>query len=330
MRKSNTATALRIGVYALGGIGLILGLLLVLSVSAKGPSLSGGAETVVAPTIPIRPRLHLPLITRSGGNVTELKYALLAEFPDMFYCDPDFYPVARDDEMELARQCFRELRANAEEFLAILEHHGLTWRDTYGDDEMLLIYREHKRQAAIQLVVEGDAYRFQLRTGEREGQGFLVTGRIDRRGAISGVQRECTITTCPICLAGRTLIDAPAGAMPVEELQVGDLVWTADALGAPLAARVGAIGRALAPEGHRMVHLAFDDGRELWASLGHPTADGRTLGELRPGDALDKGLVVFAERAPYDQPLTYDLLPEGPTGAYWANGILVGSTLKPR
>src|SRR3989442_783087 len=29
------------------------------------------------------------------------------------------------------------------------------------------------------------------------------------------------------------------------------------------------------------------------------------------------------------QPYTYDLLPSGDTGFYWANGILVGSTLAP-
>jgi hypothetical protein len=30
---------------------------------------------------------------------------------------------------------------------------------------------------------------------------------------------------------------------------------------------------------------------------------------------------------PSTAPATYDILPAGPTGTYWANGILVGSTL---
>jgi hypothetical protein len=48
---------------------------------------------------------------------------------------------------------------------------------------------------------------------------------------------------------------------------------------------------------------------------------------LHVGDLLDGGRVVQIERLPYDQPATYDILPAGGTGWYWANGILVGSTL---
>jgi hypothetical protein len=33
------------------------------------------------------------------------------------------------------------------------------------------------------------------------------------------------------------------------------------------------------------------------------------------------------ERVAYAEPETYDVLPAGATGCYWANGILVGSTL---
>jgi hypothetical protein len=53
--------------------------------------------------------------------------------------------------------------------------------------------------------------------------------------------------------------------------------------------------------------------------------DGRTLGDLRIGDALDGGLVTLAERQPYSQPATYDLLPAGATGWYWADGIVLGA-----
>jgi len=52
-------------------------------------------------------------------------------------------------------------------------------------------------------------------------------------------------------------------------------------------------------------------------------------GQLKTGDLLDNSIVVVAESVPYGQPYTYDLLPSGDTGFYWANGILVGSTLAP-
>jgi hypothetical protein len=77
-----------------------------------------------------------------------------------------------------------------------------------------------------------------------------------------------------------------------------------------------------------MVHLILKDGRELYASPGHPTTDGRKLGQLKVGDSLDGSVVMVAQLVPYNQSHTYDLLPAGDTGFYWANGILIASTLK--
>jgi hypothetical protein len=71
----------------------------------------------------------------------------------------------------------------------------------------------------------------------------------------------------------------------------------------------------------------LSDGRELYASPGHPTSDGRILGDLKIGHLLDGAYVNYVERLPYAGIATYDLLPSGDTGFYWANGILMGSTL---
>jgi len=76
-----------------------------------------------------------------------------------------------------------------------------------------------------------------------------------------------------------------------------------------------------------MVHLKLADGRELLASPGHRTADGRQLGALAVGDRLDGSTITLWEVVPYSGDHTYDLLPAGPTGTYWANGILLLSTL---
>ena len=78
-----------------------------------------------------------------------------------------------------------------------------------------------------------------------------------------------------------------------------------------------------------MVHLTLADGRQLWASPGHQTADGRPLGSLSVGDVVDGSRVSGWERVPYAGDRTYDLLPAGPTGFYWANGVLLRSTLSP-
>jgi hypothetical protein len=86
-------------------------------------------------------------------------------------------------------------------------------------------------------------------------------------------------------------------------------------------------GSTPVPVTHQVVHLVLDDGRQLWVSAGHPTADGRRVSELQVGDTLDGARLLSAEREPYSGTVTYDLLPAGETGFYWANGILIASTL---
>jgi hypothetical protein len=281
----------------------------------------GTSVTYTAPTpTPIPP---LP----GGLRPTELKYRVLAQFPDFFFCDPDYYPVARADEMDLARQNFPDLQANPEEFNAILVHNDLTGVTTFSDDQILLVYREHKKLSRIFFEVTAGVYQFQIQVAKTEGNGELISGVIDGQGAITVQKREPTIATCPICLAAGTLIDIPEGSISVQSLSVGMLVWTIDKTGTRVALRVRQVGQTIVPSTHQVIHLTLSDGRDLWASPGHPTADGRELGDLKVGDFLEGALIVLVERVRYTDTVTYDLLPEGPTGFYWANGILLGSTL---
>jgi len=278
------------------------------------------------------PPTPTPIPTLPGGlGPTELKYHLLEEFPDFFFCDPDYYPVARADELELALQHFPELQANPEEFAAILKHNSLDGLSTYTNEHKLLIYQEHKKLAAIPFELNPEGYAFQIQVAETEGQGELVSGNIDSQGKITVQERTSSIVTCPICLAAGTLIDTPTGPVPVEDLRLGSLVWTVDTAGKRVAQPLLRLGKTVVPSSHRMVHLVLDDGRQLWVSPGHPTADGRRAGQLQPGDApsgvLDGAQVRSAERVPYPSAATYDLLPAGDTGLYWANGILLASSL---
>ncbi len=285
--------------------------------------------STAAPVPTQAPPTPIPALA-SGFSPTELKYRVLAEHPDLFFCDKDFYPVARGDEGDQARLIFPELQSNAEEFQAILSHNGMAGLATFSDNQKLVVYREHKRLAAVLFTLSTGRYQYQLRTKDSQGQGQLITGSIDGTGAISAENSQPAITTCPICLAAQTQIDTPRGPVAVNELHAGDTVWTVDATGARVSATILQTVRVFVPADHQMVHVVLDDGRELWASPGHPTTDGRALGNLKPGDQLDGARIVRLERVPYDQPATYDLLPSGATGFYWANGILMGSTLARR
>jgi hypothetical protein len=274
------------------------------------------------------PPTDTPIPTLPGGlGPTELKYRILDQFPDLFFCDRDFYPIARADEKDLAQQRFPEIQANSEEFDTILAHNQLTGQSTFTDDQKLLIYRAHKKLAAIPFTLNSTGYQFQIQAAKTEGQGEIITGQIDSQGKITVQQRKPSIATCPICLAAGTLIDTPAGQTPVEKLQAGMMVWTLSSAGKRVAAPVIMVGKTIVPANHQILHLVLNDGRELWVSPGHPTMDGRRIGQLRVHDRLDGGSIQSVERVPYTGLATFDLLPSGATGFYWANGILVASTL---
>ena len=278
------------------------------------------------PTPP--PSLATPVPTIPGGlSPTELKYRLLAQFPDFFFCDPDLYPVARANEQSLALQRFPQIQADSPVFQTILAHNNLAGLTTFTDQQKLLIYRQYKELAAIQLELTSTGYQFHLQVAKTKGNGELVTGVIDGQGSITVQQQTPSIATCPICLAIGTLIDTPAGAVPVQDLRLGMPVWTLDKTGARVARPLLRVSRTVVPPGHQVVHLVLDDGRELWVSPGHPTTDGRRVGQLQVGDTLDGAKVLSVGRVPYAGPATYDLLPAGDTGFYWANGILLASTL---
>jgi len=295
------------------------------STSVPVTEITGGTEspprtTAEAPT---------PIPTLAGGlTPTELKYRLLDQFPDFFYCDPDAYPVARADETQLAIQRFSEIEANTEEFDAILEHNGLSGQGSFTDAQKLQIYGDYKKLAAIALQAAPGAYQFELRTADGK-QGLQIKGYIDGRGRISVSSKIPTVAACPICLAAWTLIDTPSGPLPVTDLKTGDIVWTQDVTGKRVPAPILQVASAQVPANHEIVHVVLSDGRQVWASLGHPTADGRRLGDLAIGDMLDGGRIVRLEHLRYGRTATYDLLPAGGTGHYWADGILLGSTVAP-
>ena len=259
---------------------------------------------------------------------TELKYRLLDGFGEIFYCDPDFYPVARRDERELAVERFPDIQKDADRLQTILRRNNLEEIAAFSDEQKLLIYREHKKLNAISLEPAAAGYKFNLRVAEKDKlSGSEIEGFISESGSITVSKKEPTSITCPICLSRGTLIDTPLGFLKVNELKEGTPVWTVDAFGIRrLGTILETVSRPVAV-GHLMVHLVLNDGREIYVSPGHPTPDGRKIGDLSLGDIVDGGCVVSAKRIPYREAYTYDILPSGETGLYWANGIPVKSTL---
>ncbi|TAK05219.1 hypothetical protein EPO33_04570 [Patescibacteria group bacterium] len=131
----------------------------------------------------------------------------------------------------------------------------------------------------------------------------------------------------PICLAAATNIATPSGQVNVQKLMVGTKVWSLDAQGKKIVSTIVRVGRTPAPKNHRVVRLMLSDGREVRVSPDHPTANGQPVSKLQVGAFYDGARVTSADLVPYGEAATYDLLPDSASGAYWADGILLGSTL---
>src|SRR5437667_377859 len=175
---------------------------------------------LVVATVACGSAAHAPAVG-TPLNTTQLKFAVMDSVGKPVYCDPDFYPIARQGGEEAnAVSTYPQIKADAESYAAIVAHEHLPSGDL-TDAQKLVVYR----------------------------------------------------------------------------------AWT-----------------LLRP-------LFLADGRELLVAPGHKTADGRPVGTLRAGDRLDGSTINRLELVPYAGGRTYDLLPAGATGHYWANGILLSSTL---
>ena len=263
----------------------------------------------------------------------ELKLALIDAYGPLWYCDPDVYPIQRQDEIDAARERWPDVRADADAFAAITAKLGLDPASDVSDEQMLDVYRAWKVLNAIALdPIGNDAYRFDYlaQPAEAGGDGTRTAGTITESGAVTIEQQAAAgEPMCPICLAVGTLIETPTGPLPVEGLRMGDPVWTLGERGERIPGTVIAIGSTAAPAGHQVLRIVLADGRSIAASPRHPLADGRRLGDLRTGASIDGSVVVSADLVAYDGARTYDIAVSGPTGAYLVDGIPMGSTLRP-
>jgi len=243
------------------------------------------------------------------------------------------YPVGRGPNEVKARAntVFSDVRKVPALFQVITRRLGLDKVTDFSDEQKLLVYGEYKKLIVIDLSPLDGKYKFSLYVPSKgpyeDTLGFLIEGIIDDQGTVTISKKESRIIVCPTCLSGATLIATPRGPIPVRDLRIGVAVWTIDRSGTRHQAPIIRTSKTPVAVHHEMVDLVLDDGRELIASPGHPTIDGRMLGALSAGDSLEGRQIVSARRIPYTEGYTYDILPAGETGAYWADGILVGSTL---
>jgi hypothetical protein len=145
---------------------------------------------------------------------------------------------------------------------------------------------------------------------------------------VKGPDGFCKSIPCTLkCLPAEAAIATPRGEVPVSRLREGDIVWTVTTAGGRIAAPLRRVVSNPIAGSHEILVITLGDGRVVRGSAGHPTADGRTLDDLKRGEAVDGAEVTSVRTLPITG-ATWDILPDGPSGTYWADGVLIGSTLR--
>ncbi len=260
----------------------------------------------------------------------ELRYRILSQFGRrLFFCDPDLFPLGRSPQLvrESSLQAYPEILQDRDTFDAIAKHLGLKEGSEFSEDNKQALYQEYKKlRWGVQIESLDEKYKFTVSVKSKDGD-FRIEGTIDRQGKIEVLNKEATHLVCPMCLARDTRIDTPAGPVAVQDIREGVLVWTLDAKNNRIAMPVLKTAAVTVSAPHWMIHLVLHDGRELWASPAHPAVNGKAIDQLTKSTSYDGTTIDSVEIKPYTDTQTYDLLPAGPTGFYWANGIPVASTL---
>ena len=256
-----------------------------------------------------------------------LEVRVLDSVGHFYYCDPDEFPVGYGTAAQRARRGFPTVEADPQALSVIAGelHLGSGPYDIAAKERIWQLY---KRMNAVGLERGKGGYRFTLVSDPDNGKfrhGFV---RDDGAVFLGRPYNEPNYHGCPICLVRGTLIGTPIGSVPVDRLRIGDPIWTTGPGGIRIATRVAVVGRVAVGPRHAVIEVQLRDGRAIVASPGHPLGDGRHLMDLRVGFKYDGSRVASLRWATYADGWTYDVLPAGPTGDYWANGILVGSTLR--
>src|SRR5689334_15617383 len=104
-----------------------------------------------------------------GLTVPQLEFAVIDAVGRPVYCDPDFYPVARQGGEEAnAVSMYPQIKADAETYAAILAHEHLPSGDL-TDAQKLTVYRAWKLLRVVALTASGSDYSFQYRVQSKTG-----------------------------------------------------------------------------------------------------------------------------------------------------------------
>ena len=265
----------------------------------------------------------LPFVPRS---MADLKFSVIDSVGEPLVCTGWGSPNPRSNPYG----DYPRIVSDAPTYAAIIRHERLA-PIPLTNDQIVAVYRDWLKLKAVRLSWDGSGYDFAMFPGPTPSEALRheIVGKVDALGHVHNVHQSSAMGACPICLTAGSVISTPSGPIAVSKIAVGMHVWSADADGRFVDAVVVETTSRLAAPGSELIRVVLADGRQITASAPHEIADGRSLGILSVGDEIDGAAVTRLDRVDGSFGVTYDLLPSGATGEYWADGLLMRSTLGP-
>lgn len=131
---------------------------------------------------------------------------------------------------------------------------------------------------------------------------------------------------CCHCLSKGSKILTPKGYVTVEKLKLGNLVMTVGSNGKLKAAKIAKQTKIKAGTKHVMLRVVLMDGSIAEFTPTHPDINGISfIKSIHSNKLINQ--IKEVKLIKYNFTYTYDILPEGSTGAYIVDGVLLGSTL---
>jgi hypothetical protein len=126
-------------------------------------------------------------------TVDELKFKVIDAVGAPVYCDPDFYPVARQGGEEAnAISNYPAIRAQSALYAALIAHEHLPPGDL-DDAQKLMLYRAYKLLNALTLAQSGSDYAFEFRAQNQSKTSIeLVKGTVRIDGVVNVTSRAAS------------------------------------------------------------------------------------------------------------------------------------------
>lgn len=171
-------------------------------------------------------------------------------------------------------------------------------------------------------IVDKESNTYNLRM-ELQGKKELLVEVLDYgsfKAKKTKVQPSCEV---PNCCSADTRIRTSSVDKRIQDIKEGDLVISD--VNKPV--KIIKTNK-IEVKKHKILFVRLNDGTVLEISPEHLTSDGKKFKNLKLGDVIDGRLVVEIKLKNYNYKYTYDILPDSGSGNYYANGVLIRSTLK--